>query len=172
MDMLMIVLRTVHIVLGVLWAGWAFSLTLFVEPASRHAGPGAGPFMQALTTSTPLVKVMIVVPLLVIASGLWMLWIVSGGLDAGWAASRHGMTLLIGSTVGILAFAYGMAMVRPVAMKMGQLSGEIMSGGKPPTAEQLSSLQTLKQHMRTRGRLIAIMLAISVTLMAAVRYVV
>lgn len=172
MDVLMITLRLVHIVLGVLWAGWAFSLALFVEPASRIAGPGAGPFMQALTGKTPLVRVMMIAPLFVIGSGLWMYWIVSGGFNSAWIASVHGTTLTLGSVIGIGTFVYGILMVRPLALRMGTLAGEIGAAGQPPSADQLAEMQVLRTNMRVRGLTIGILLAVCVALMAAARYVI
>jgi hypothetical protein len=135
MDGLMITLRLVHILLGVIWAGWGIALALFINPAIGIAGPAGGQFMQALAGKTNLVKVMTIAPILVIITGIWMLWVVSGGFNTSWMMSTHGMTLLIGSTLGIVAAIYGLGFVRPLAMQMGQLGAKIAASGAPPTSE-------------------------------------
>lgn len=172
MDILMIVLRLVHIVGGVLWAGWAFVLPLFVEPASRIAGPQAAPFMQALTGKTRLVQVMTFTPLLVILSGLWLLWKVSGGFSGAYLTSVHGLTLLTAAVLGILGFIYGILMVRPLGIRMGQIGQEIATSGQPPTAEHLQELSLIRDRMRVRGRTIGWIILTSVAGMAVSRYVV
>lgn len=169
MDLLL--LRLLHIVPGVLWAGWAFALPLFIEPATRAAGPAGGAFMQALTGKTPLVKFLTWAPILVIVSGVWLLWIVSGGLDPIWLGSLHGATLATGSLIGIVAFVYGMLFVRPLAARMGQIGGAIAASGMPPTPEQLAELGNIRDTMRRNARVIGSLLAMCVALMAVSRYV-
>ncbi len=172
MDALMIVLRLTHIILGVLWAGWVFALPLFVEPASRIAGPAAGPFMQALTGKTKLVMTMTIAPLFVIASGTWMLWKVSNGLDSYWMTSHYGMSLFTGSVIGILAYVYAMSLLRPIAVKMAALGAAIQASGSPPTTEHQEQLAGLRAGMRVHSRIVAVALLICVAIMATSRYMV
>lgn len=171
MDLLLISLRLLHIVPGVLWAGWAFALPLFIEPASRAAGPAGGAYMQALAGKTPLVKFMTWAPILVIVSGLWLLWIVSGGLDTAWLGSLHGATLFTGSLIGIAAFVYGMLFVRPLAARMGQIGAAIAASGMPPTPDHLAELGIVRDRMRRNARVIGVLLAVCVAIMGTARYV-
>lgn len=172
MMTLLLVLRLIHILCGVLWAGWAFSLAMFIEPAGRAAGPAGGAFMQALTGKTKLVTVMTIAPILVIVSGLWMLWIVSGGFDSAWVASLHGQATLLGSILGLAGFFYGMLMVRPLAQRMGALGAAIAAAGAPPSTEQMEQLTTLRTSLRSRGLVTALLLGGSVAFMATMRMVV
>ena len=172
MDIEMIVLRLIHIVGGVLWAGWAFGLPLFVEPAARAAGPQGGPFMQALTARTPLVTVMTITPILVILSGFWLLWIVSGGFDAAYMGSRHGITLSTAGVIGAIAFVYGLIMVRPLGIRMGQIGRDLSVADTPPTDELLQELNQLRASLRNRGQVIGWMILLSVIGMAVSRYII
>ena len=172
MDVTMITLRLIHIVGGVLWAGWAFGLPLFVEPAARAAGPQGGPFMQALTSKTPLVTVMTLTPILVILSGVWLLWIVSGGFDVAYMESRHGITLTTAGAISIVAFVYGLIMVRPLGIRMGQIGREIAMAGNTSTGELLQELSGIRKALKTRGQIIGWLILFSVVGMAISRYVV
>lgn len=172
MDMEIIVLRLLHIVFGVIWAGWAVSLWLFVEPAARASGAAGGVFMQNITGNTPLLKVMTIAPLLVIIAGIRLLWITSGGFDGAWMATSQGITLLLGSVSGIVVFIYGMMVMRPAGMRMGALAQQIQAGGAPPTPEQLAEIGKLRQTLSTGGRIAAIALIVTTALMSVARFVV
>ena len=171
MDVLMIVLRALHIALGVLWAGWTFALALFINPAVAASGPAGGQFMQALAGKTNLVKIMTAAPLIIIATGLWMLWIVSGGFESSYLTSTHGMTITAGSVLGIIAAIYGLGFVRPLAKRMGTLGAEVAASGAPPTQEQQAELGALRQKLLGAAKNVAALLAITVILMAIARYV-
>ena len=172
MDVLMIVLRALHIVLGVLWAGWAFSLALFVEPGVRESGPSGKQFMQAVANKTKLVQFMTIAPILVILTGIWMFWKVSGGFDMVWIMSVHGATVTVGSLAGLTAFVYGFVVMRPMSMRIAAVSAEVAKQGVPPTESQLAELTSLAGRMRSGGHVAAWLLLISVLLMAVARYVV
>lgn len=156
---LLTILRLLHILPGVLWAGWAFALPLFIEPATRAAGPAGGAFMQALTGKTPLVKVMSWAPVIVITSGIWLLWLVSNGLDPDWLATTHGAVLFTGSILGISAFVGGMLFIRPLAMKMSKTTDP-------------AALSAIRDQMRRNTRIIGIILALCVTCMSTARYLI
>jgi uncharacterized membrane protein len=166
MDVYMVVLRIIHILAGVLWAGWAFVSVAFIEPASQAAGPEGGKFMQALAGKTKLLQAMIVAPLLVILAGLLMYWQASGGFSGSWIVSAKGLSLTIGSLAGILAFVLGLAVNRPAAERMAALSKEMQLAGGPPRPEQLTELRTQQARLSSAGRYGAILLAVAVIGMA------
>jgi len=171
MDVLMVVLRSVHIVLGVVWAGWTFSLAMFVNPAVMQAGPAGGQFMGALAGKTKLVPVMTVAPILIIITGLWMLWIVSGGFNAAYMGSTHGIVISTGSLVGIIAAVYGLGFVRPIAARVGKMGAQIAASGAPPTQEQVAEMGVLRGKLSVGGRNVAVLLLLTVLLMASARYI-
>ncbi len=53
MDLVLIVLRLIHIVSGVLWVGGAFLVFRFVEPAIKDLGPQGEPFMSRVGPRLP-----------------------------------------------------------------------------------------------------------------------
>lgn len=171
MNELLITLRLIHILFGVLWAGWTFSMALFIEPAGRMAGPASGPFMQALAGRTPLIKYMLASPLLVVSSGLWLLWIVSGGFDVDWMVTTHGAVLMIGSISGLSAFVFGFLVMRPASQRMSALAAEIGTTGGSPTPDQILELSDVRERLGKGGRIAAGLLLVAVVVMAVTRYV-
>ncbi len=171
MDTLLIVLRLIHILCGVLWAGWTFSLALFIEPAGRAAGPAGGTFMQALAGKTKLITVMTIAPVLAILSGMWLLWIVSSEFDPVFVGSFHGQFLLTGSILGLSVFVYGLLMIRPLAQRMGTIGAAIAASGGLPSETHLTQLAATRAQMRTRGMVATVMLAVCVAIMAVERFV-
>jgi uncharacterized membrane protein len=170
MNVEIIVLRLLHIVLGVVWAGWAVSLWLFVEPATRDMGPAGGMFMQNLTGKTPLIKVMTIAPLLVIIAGFRLLWISSGGFDGAWITTTQGATLTTGSILGTLVFVYGMLVMRPAGTKMGVIAKQIQASGQPPSQEQVAQINSLRETLKSGGKIAAILLLVTVALMSVARF--
>ena len=51
MQALYLVLRLIHILAGVSWAGAAVAFAAFVDPSVRASGPSGGPVIQQLVRS-------------------------------------------------------------------------------------------------------------------------
>lgn len=88
MNILLAFLRLIHIFAGILWAGWAFILLAFIEPAVKAAGSEGRKFMPSLSGKTKLIPAMAAALLLVVLSGVIQFWFVSGGLSGAWLLSR------------------------------------------------------------------------------------
>jgi uncharacterized membrane protein len=170
MDVYMIILRVIHIFAGVVWAGWAFAMVGFIEPASQASGPEGSKFMQALSGRTKIIQTMAVAPLLVVVTGLLLYWRVSGRLSGAWILSGQGLALTIGSLAAGLAYVSGHAISRPAAKRIAELSSEIQSAGSPPSPEQMAAMSAQQKRLSKGGLIIAILLAISVIGMAAARF--
>lgn len=165
----LVVLRILHICGGIVWAGWIFSMALFVNPAVQAMGQAGGGFMQALASRTKLVTVMTATSIIVILAGLRLFWIVSGNLDAAWLSSNHGIALTIGGLLGICAFVYGLIFVRPKAHRMAVLGAALAASGVSPTPEQQAEIGSIKSAMNIGGKVVAYLLAACVLLMAIAR---
>ena len=68
MDPLLVMLRLLHVGLGVFWAGTIFFIVLYLEPSVRAAGPAGGAVMQGLQERR-LMTVLPVVALLTLVTG-------------------------------------------------------------------------------------------------------
>lgn len=170
MDTYMIMLRIIHIFAGVLWVGSAVFFLFFVGPTAKAIGPGGQQFMQHFVTRKRYPQYMAVVSTLTIVSGILLFVKVSGGLQIGWLKTGAGLTLTVGSVIGVLVTPIGLLGISPRAQRLGALSQNIATAGGPPSPEQLGEIQRLDQEMGFYERLDFVMLTVSLLAMAVARY--
>ena len=170
MTLLMIVLRIVHVGLGVYWAGTLIFIALYLEPSVRAAGPEGGKVMQALIQRGHL-TVMPVVAFLNIAAGVTMYWVVDPSFRL-WMYSGFHFALAFGGLVSIVAFVLGVFVMRPAVLQAGamaQAAAQLPEG--PPRDSQMTEVQRLRRRAAVFGRVVAGLLAVTVLAMAVARYV-
>jgi uncharacterized membrane protein len=80
MDAAMIIARLIHVVGGIFWVGAMIFVTFFLMPSLADAGPDGAKVMQGLM-KRKYVQILPVVAILVMLSGLYMFWKLSGGFD-------------------------------------------------------------------------------------------
>ena len=165
-----IILRLIHILTGVFWVGGMALMALFIMPALAGSGPAAGPVMSALNQKKFPV-VMPVVALLTIFSGIRLLMIDSASFAGGYFQSAVGRTFSMAGGLAILAFLFGMAIVRPTMMKAVGISEQL--AGAPDEAAR-SRLMTDMTALRSRAALgnmiVLVLLILALTGMAVARY--
>jgi len=149
-DVLLIVLRLVHVVFGVFWAGAIFFLVSFVLPAARSAGPAGGPYMRRLAQSS-FVNALAGSAVLTVLSGFWLMWIVSGNLSPAWMGSPQGIALSIGGLAATVGLGIGLSVSRPAGKRMGVLAAAIDAAGGQPTEAQAAEVPALQARPRAQG---------------------
>src|SRR5687768_16292301 len=126
MDYGLILARILHVVLGVLWVGSMYFVSVFLMPSLGEAGPDAGKVVTALARR----KYMIFIPVVAIInmlSGLWLYWKVSSGFAPEYMGSGPGQTYGVGAVLAIIAFILGVTITRPAMMKATELAQAAMS---------------------------------------------
>jgi hypothetical protein len=129
---LIVLLRIIHILAGVFWAGAAFMVAAFLEPNARALGPDGGKFMQRLVGQMHMTTIILVAAFLNVLAGIWLYWIFSSGFKVEWIASDQGLSLTIGAVAAIVTFILALAVTRPTLLRMGALGQEIQSAGVRP----------------------------------------
>jgi uncharacterized membrane protein len=169
MDIYVLVLRLVHVLAGVFWAGGVIMMAYFIEPAVKATGPEGSKFMQRLSGGrfTPLMA--IAAPANVIA-GLLLYIKDSAGFRIEWILTPSGIGFTIGAISGLVAFVIGFFVTRPTIETLGALGKEIQAAGKPPTSEQLTKLHGLQEKLTTASLQSAIFIVITLISMATARY--
>jgi uncharacterized membrane protein len=169
MDPLLILLRVVHVVGGVFWAGAVLFVVHFLEPAVRDVGPDGARVMQALQKRRYL-DVMPTVALLTVVSGFWLYWRAFGRFHPGPGASGAELWLGVGGFASLVAFVIGMAVVRPSSVRVGRLAAELAQA--PPERKEAvgAELARVRGRMRIAGRWTAALLGIAILCMAVGRY--
>ncbi|MEX0789050.1 MAG: hypothetical protein WD906_03175 [Anaerolineales bacterium] len=170
MDWTMIVLRILHILGGVFWAGTAFLLVTAIEPTIRDLGAEGGKFMQRLADKGKISARTSAAAGITIVTGLWMYWRVSGDFSAAWMVSGRGLALTIGGVFALVAFGVGYGVTGRASIKMADLGKLMQASGKPPTPEQLAQVKGLQERISAGGRATAILLAITIVGMSSAQY--
>jgi hypothetical protein len=167
---LLLVMRLVHILLGVFWAGTMIFSAVFLFPAVRDAGPDGAKVAAGLARRRFL-AIMPVVAGLNILSGFWLFWRVSGGFQPSFMHSATGMAFGLGGAAAIAAFVIGVSIVRPAMQRAGVLAE---AAARAPAAErdtQLAVAQGLRLRAASAGQVVAVLLVLAVAAMALARYV-
>src|SRR4030095_12237203 len=118
---MLILLRFVHILFGVFWAGTAMFTAAFLIPAVRALGPAGGPVMQQLAQKQKLPVYFFGSGVLTVLSGFALYWHDSAGFTNGFMRSGGGITFGIGAVLALLAMSVGIFMASPAAMRAGKL---------------------------------------------------
>lgn len=155
-----IILRLLHIILGMMWVGSALFAALFLAPALQDSGPEGGKVMAALQKRGMMVA-MPIFAITTLITGFWMYFRDSGGMSTGWASSSIGKAFGFGGGVALLAFVTGMAFVMP-AMKKAVAATQ---------AGQMAEAQRLRTRAGTVSKIVAVMLLVAAAAMAVARYV-
>jgi hypothetical protein len=170
MNVLVLILRLVHITLGVFWAGTLIFFAVFLVPSVRDAGPDGAKVMAALQRRRFL-DVMPTVAALTILSGLWLYWRISGGFSVAWVTSPAGLALATGGLLSVIALGIGLGIMRPAAIRAAGLAQQLAASPEGPDREaQLKVVQQLRQRTAAAGRVVAVLLTLATAMMAVARY--
>lgn len=170
MDTPLVILRALHILAGVYWAGAVFVVVTFLMKAVADAGPAGGQVMGALIKRRFLDAIP-AAALVTVLSGLDLYRRASGSYSAEWMRSPTGMGLSVGAVTGILALVIGGVVGRPSTLKAAALMAHAatMADGMEKAA-----LITRAGQLRARGTAAiqgaAVLILISVLCMAVSRY--
>ena len=168
---MMILLRLIHILAGVFWAGAAFFVATILLPSIKAAGPAGGPVMREVVGVRKFPVVASIAGLLTILSGGWMYWHnISVSQGKSWAGSVPGMTYGVGALAAIVTMALAGMIMAPTAKKVGALADAMAAAGGPPSPAQVAEMQTLQARLQFGTRLGAFFLCITVITMAIARY--
>ncbi|HNB42017.1 MAG TPA: hypothetical protein PLR93_10585 [Anaerolineales bacterium] len=165
MLILFSVLRFVHIIAGIFWAGGAILMNLIIGPAIGATGDAGKQFVGHLMGKTIFSKFMLASGAITVLAGSILYGIDSNWFSSGWMMSPTGTGFGIGAISGIIALVFGF-LIGSTNGKLALLGMQIQ--GKP-TNEQLAALGALRkrQVIVTNGNTIFIL--ISIALMASAR---
>lgn len=168
MNWLIIVLRLIHILFGIFWAGSIFFIVSFLLPTARAAGPAGAPFMQRFARAG-FVNAALGSGALTALAGFGLMWTASKG-DSAWYGSPTGIVLSIGALTALVTLGIGFFVQRPTMGRMKAIAIAIEQNGGAPTAEQAAELPLLQAKMGKVARTAAYLLAVTVVCMAVARY--
>jgi uncharacterized membrane protein len=168
-NALMIVLRLVHILAGIFWAGGIALLSWFILPAQSAVGQAGMAFMQELMMRRRARFYITMAMVLTVLSGLFMYARLAMTTEGVWAASTTAKVLGVGALAAIIAGGIGSAVGR-TAKKMAQLGATIQAAGGTPSEAQRAEMAALQARAQKTLRIVALLLVITVAAMASARY--
>jgi hypothetical protein len=170
MNILMIVLRLIHIFGGFLWFGISFFYVRFLTPTVQATGPEGQRFIQKMAQVTPINSMIAMVGMGTTLSGLIMYGIVSGGFQGSWITSPYGLAITFGGIFGIAEAVHGALILGRTANRLAELGQQLESAGRPPSPEQIAEMQTLQAKLQRGGVRGVIFLSLALIGMSIAQY--
>jgi hypothetical protein len=169
MDVEMLVLRVVHVGLGVFWAGVVVFQALFLAPSVRDAGPDGAKVMAGLM-KRGLLTVLPVVATLTIVTGLRLMMVLSHGFTGAWLRTGPGAAYTLGLIVSVVALTVGLGVLRPSILRAAALSQSAAQAAPADKDGLLARAQALRARAMTAGNVVAVLLVVATLTMAVGRY--
>ena len=165
-----IVLRFVHVVASVCWAGGGFVTFLFIEPTAKDLEPAGLKFLQHMAGKRRFNMFMVINSTLTVISGALLLWNATSGNLTTYMSTGPGLGFVLGSAAGIVVYFVGMFGVGMPTGKMSQLGEAIQKAGGPPSSAQVAEMQKLDKTISFYSKIDFSLVAVSLILMGTARY--
>jgi|SRR4051794_22289249 hypothetical protein len=163
-----IILRLIHILAGVFWAGTAFLMAGFLIPTMRATGREGGIFVQYLMRERRLQASLGIAMLLTVLSGIAMYARLAAATHGAWAGTAPGKAYGVGAVAAIVGGLVGAIFSGSAGRRLAAIGARIGTAG--PSAEQQAEMGRLQGRIRTGTRLAAGCLAVAAGAMAVARY--
>lgn len=169
-DFTSTLVRVAHIFLGVFWVGATLTLAGFIEPALKAMKPDGQKVMQRMMGPGKFPVAMSASATITTITGLVLLWTESNGNLGDWFGYGYGISIALGSIIGVVAYFSGLSINAPAATRMARLGAAIAQSGAPPTSDQLAEMERLQHRLGMGSVISAILLSLSVVGMAAAHF--
>lgn len=133
----LLVLRIIHVVGAIVWVGGGVYAAFFLVPALLQTPQLIPQVMDGLQRRKTFV-ILPTVGLLVILTGVRLLWIDSAGFDESFLSTGAGRTFSIGGSAGIIAFLMQVFIQRPAGLKLGKISAALAKATSPDERQRLT----------------------------------
>ena len=167
---LMIVLRLVHIITGIFWAGTAFLIAWFLIPTHRATGQAGLTFISELMIRRRLRVYLASAMGFTILSGLAMYVHMIMVTDGAWAQTTTAKVLGFGALCAIIGGGIGMGISGKTGAKMMALGQEIKATGQPATDAHRAQMDRYLATLQSAMRISAGLILVAVAAMASARY--
>jgi uncharacterized membrane protein len=163
-QLLVQLLRVIHIGAGLFWVGGVIIIGAFIFPAARAAGATGQQVLMDIMLKRKLATYLPIAAALTTLAGLTLFWrneSLSGGT---WSRSPMGTGMSVGAAAAILAAIIGMGVASPAARKMARAN---IPGAEPLSPEKRGSLQ---RRAELGSQAAMALLIVSTVAMAVARY--
>ncbi len=173
-QILIVILRLLHITFGMFWVGSALTTSFLTLPTVRATGPIGGRFFGEFLRRNNYSRLMLAAGVVTIASGLLLYWNFYVGL--AWSLSHPGPETIfeLGGLIAITVAVAANTLIPSVAGRLTAIGGQIDAQGRDggtPAPELLAERNQLSLRLGRIGMANASLLVVAVGLMAVGRYV-
>jgi hypothetical protein len=170
-NLLFLGVRAFHVLFAAAWLGTTAFVYLLLSPALDDVGPPGAAVMAALGRRG-ISAIMASVGGLVVLSGIWLYWRLTGGFDPQSSATMTARVFGAGGAAGILALILGGAIVGRTAKKMTDLAATITATTDPAQRSAIvAEVASLKRRMSVWGKTVLALQVIALICMAIGHYV-
>jgi len=169
MNILMIIMRVLHVLGGIFWVGFAMFNIAFLQPTIRATGLEGQKTLQYLMRNTRLMTTVYAAATLTMVTGMLQLGAISH-MHSSFMNSGWGLTITIGSVAGLIAWFIAIHLIRRIFNRMGIVGQELQTQGDTADPALQSEMQALTAKLVSTGKIALVFMLISVVGMAAARY--
>jgi hypothetical protein len=159
MDLLMVVLRLLHIFSGVFWVGSMFLMVQYIQPTMEATAPEGPKFVRQMMGPGGLTSALAGASGLAVLSGIVMYGLIFDGRMA--FDSGYGVMLSIGGLAGLAALIVGFVFQNRSSRRLAAIGREIEAAAGPPSAEQMAELAYHSARLSQGARLTVLLLVIA-----------
>src|SRR5688572_26579415 len=170
MNTFFLSVRVLHIVFGALWLGAAVFVSLLLVPAMRDAGPDAGKVMLGLGKRR-IVTFIASISGLTVLTGLWLYWRYTDGFNPAFFRSPGAHIFGTGGVLGIIAAVIASSVVGRNMKRAIALLKEAETTDAAARPALMARVGQHRQKAATGGRIVMVLLLITMVLMAVGHYV-
>lgn len=163
----MVLLRAIHIIGAVFWAGGTFLLGMYHDYVLDPGDPERT--IQRLAAYDTMSKKVGGSGIVSVIAGLILYWFVSGGLNPSWILSTYGAVITVGAAAGIASFAVAIPMIGLTNDRAVELFDEVRHQDEL-TDDQAETVTRLRARLKKGERWHGLFLAIAVLAMATAQY--
>lgn len=166
MNVLVIVLRLIHILSGVFWVGGAMISAFFLAPAAAATGEAGQKMMGYMITKGRMSVRITAAAILTVLAGAALYWKDSNGLTSAWTTSATGWGFGIGAVFALIGLYFGIQVGLNVK-KIGEIAATAQ--GKP-SPDQLADIQAAQKRLSLVSQISTVALVLALACMATARY--
>jgi len=156
--------RTLHIVLGALWAGAAFQISILLAPVLIDVKQAGTDVIARLVARRELHFFMLIASATTLFSGFFLFWQMTGGLQPTLLKTSHAIVYLLGGISAVVAGILGKNVIGTAAVNIAALAHD----GSP---ESKVHIEALKARMKNVGRVAICFMVFTLICMAGGHFV-
>jgi hypothetical protein len=167
MNIVLVLLRLLHIVSAISWLALGGTLTFYVAPAVIAAGENGYRYLKTLFTRTAYTRAIPMVAGLTTLAGL-LLYIV--GNAASHFSQTGNIVLGIGAAAGFIATIHGGAVTDRATKALSKALANLPEGAQSIPATTLTELNSMATTLLGHSRLSMALMLVALVCMGSARY--